>query len=63
MNIEKNHLPANCVSRVTHIHWMEIHLKEWRKKNFESKYDVNVKSLKQRSTLVCIFSYVKEEKI
>ena len=43
---------------------MEIHLKEGRKKNFESKcHDVNVKSLKQQSTLVCIFSYVKEENI
>ena len=40
---------------------MEICLKG--KKNFESKYhDVKVKSLKQRSTLMCIFSYVEEKK-
>ena len=43
---------------------MEIHLKEGRKKNFERKYhDVKVKRLKRRSTLVCIFSFVEEEKI
>ena len=41
---------------------MEICLKEG-KKNFESKYhDVKVKSLKQRSTLMCIFSYVEKKK-
>ena len=43
---------------------MEICLKERGKKNFESKYhDVKVKSLKQQSTLVCIFSYNEEENI
>ena len=43
---------------------MEILHKEGRKKNFERKYhDVKVKSLEQRSTLVCIFSYVEEKKI
>ena len=49
MEIEKKHLPANCV-------------KEGRKKNFESKHhDLKVKSLKQRSILVCIFSNAEEE--
>ena len=42
---------------------MEIHLKEGRKKNFESKYyDVKVKMLKQQSTLVFIFSMLKKKK-
>ena len=42
---------------------MEICLKEGREKNFESKYhDVNVESLTQQLTLVCIFFYVEEEK-
>ena len=42
---------------------MEICLREGRKKNFESKhYDVKVKKLKGRSNLVCIFSYLEEEK-
>ena len=42
---------------------MEIRFKKGRKKNFESKYhDVQVKSLKQRSTLVCILSYAEEQK-
>ena len=41
---------------------MEIRLKEGRKKNFESKFhDLKVKSLKQQSTLVGIFSYIEEE--
>ena len=40
---------------------MEICLKEG-KKNFESKYhDVKVKSLKQQSTLMCIFSDAEEK--
>ena len=39
-------------------------LPEARKKNFESKYhDIKVKSLKQQSTLVCIFSYAEKIKI
>ena len=43
---------------------MEIHLKEGRKKNFESKYhDIKVGSLKRQSNLVYIFSYIEEEKI
>ena len=46
METEKNHLPVNCICRPTKICWMEIHLKERRKKNFESKYDLKVKSLK-----------------
>ena len=38
-------------------------LKKEGNKNFESKYhDVKVKSLNRQSTLVCIFSYVEEEK-
>ena len=38
-------------------------LPEARKKNFESKYhDIKVKSLKQQSTLVCIFSYAEKIK-
>ena len=62
--LKKKLLPENCVSRATHIRWMEIRLKEGRKKNFESKYhDTKVKSLKQRSTLACIFSHAEEEKI
>ena len=49
---------------MTHLRWMVIYLKEGREKNFESKYDVvNAKDLNQRSTQVCIFSYVEEEKI
>ena len=60
----KKKLPANCISHTTHIHWMEIHVKGGRKQMFESKYhDVKVKSLKQKWTLVCTFSYVEEEKI
>ena len=60
MDIEKNHLPANCLNSATHIHWME-------ETNFERKYhDVKVKSLKiklkQWSTLQCISSYNKEKK-
>ena len=40
-----------------------MNLKKRKNKNFESKYhDEKVKSLKRRSTLVCIFSYVEEEK-
>ena len=39
------------------IHWMDIGLKERRK-----KLDVQKKSLKRWSTLVCIFSYIEEEK-
>ena len=43
---KKTHLPVNCISCATHIHWMEIRLKEGRKKT-ESKYhDIKVKSLK-----------------
>ena len=35
-----------------------------KEKKYESKYDdVKVKSLKRLSTLVCIISYVEEEKI
>ena len=30
MKIEENHLPANCVSRATHIRLMEIRLKIWK---------------------------------
>ena len=57
----KKTLPANCISQASRICWMEICLKEG-KKNFQSKYhDVKVKSLKQRSTLMCIF-YVEEKK-
>ena len=49
------------VARLTFVEWRSA-LKE-EKKNFECKYhDVKVKSLKQRSTLVCIFSYTEEEK-
>ena len=42
---------------------MDIRLKEGRKKKFEGKYhDEKLKSLKQQSTLISIFSYVEEEK-
>ena len=34
-----------------------------KEENFESKYDVKVKSLKQQSTVVYIFFYVEEQKI
>ena len=48
--------------RLTFIEWRSTLKKEGKKT--ESKcHDVNVKSLKQQSTLVCIFSYVKEENI
>ena len=56
------YLPAKCVSCATHSRWIEI-CHKGRKKNFESKYhDVVVKSLKQQSTLVYLFSFVEEEK-
>ena len=50
------------VKRVTFVEWKSA-LKKEGKRNFESKYhDVKVKSLEQRSTLMCIFSYVEEKK-
>ena len=48
------------VKQVAFVEWKSALKKE--KKNFESKYhDVKVKSLKQWSTLMCIFSYVEEK--
>ena len=47
---------------MTHIHWMEILLKDERKKNLKSKcHDIQKKSLKWEPTLVCIFSHIEEE--
>ena len=60
---EKKTICQQIASVARLIRWMEIRLKEGRKRNFESKYhDVKAKSLKRRLTLVCIFSYVVEEK-
>ena len=35
MEIEKNHSPANCISRATHMPWMEIHLNNPNNQIFE----------------------------
>ena len=41
---------------------MKVCLKGGREKNFESKYhDIKKKSLKRKSTLVCLFTYNEEE--
>ena len=59
--IEKT-ICQQIVSVAQLICWMEIRLKEGRKKNLGSKYhDIQKKSLKWQSTLVCIFSYIQEE--
>ena len=51
------------VARLTFIEWRSALKKEGRK-NFKSKYQYGkVKSLKRRSTLVCIFSMLKKKKI
>ena len=60
MDIEKNICQRIAsVARLTSVEWRSA----LKGKKFESKYhDVKVKSLKRRSTLVCIFSYVAEVK-
>ena len=53
-------------SSIVSVAWLTF--VEWRSalkkgKNFESKYhDIKKKSLKRRSTLVCLFTYAKDKK-
>ena len=50
------------VVQLTFVDWRSA-LKKEGKNNFDSKYhDVEVKSLKWQSTLVCMFSYNEKEK-
>ena len=61
MEIEKKlYQRIVLVKQVAFVEWTFALKKE--KKNFESKYhDVKVKSLKQQSTLMCIFSDAEEK--
>ena len=61
MEIEKKlYQRIVLVKQVAFFEWTSALKKE--KKNFESKYhDVKVKSLKQQSTLMCIFSDAEEK--
>ena len=61
MEIEKKlYQRIVLVKQVAFVEWTSALKKE--KKNFESKYhDVKVKSLKQQSTLMCIFSDAEEK--
>ena len=61
MEIEKKlYQQIVLVKQVAFVEWTSALKKE--KKNFESKYhDVKVKSLKQQSTLMCIFSDAEEK--
>ena len=61
MEIEKKlYQRIVLVKQVAFVEWTSALKKE--KKNFESKYhDVKIKSLKQQSTLMCIFSDAEEK--